>query len=61
MDEKQLRELPDSSLLDLLDAVSAEVKRRNSLSMSPQDPDEKESLERATKTIIDMLFSNTKR
>jgi len=43
---KPLSELTDTELLDLLDSVSAEVKRRTSLSIDP-DVDNQEALKRA--------------
>jgi hypothetical protein len=51
---KPLSEISDSDLLDLLDQVSEEVKRRNSLHASPSQnvsslggPDDEDSMKRA--------------
>lgn len=61
---KPLTELSDTELLDLLDLVSAEVKRRNNL--APQDPEvesflDPDVLRQATSAFAEMLKGATKR
>lgn len=52
---KPLSELSDTELLDVLDLVSAEVKRRNSLSFSPEGEDEGAAIKRAAEYFSTMV------
>jgi len=58
---KPITELTDNELLDLLDSVSAEVKRRNSLSMAPDDANDAAALNRAANYFVDAIQTLTNR
>ena len=54
---RPLSELNDAELLNLLDEVSGEVKKRNSLSMNPEDEEDREALKRATEAFAEVIRS----
>jgi hypothetical protein len=58
---RPLPELTDTELLDLLDLVSAELKKRNSLGVNPNDADTQESVRRATDYFVGLARSITNR
>jgi hypothetical protein len=50
----KIKELPDDLVLEILDVVSSDVKRRNAL-LGSSTPQSKEEIQKTLKTIIDAL------
>lgn len=51
----RLREMPEAELLDLLDAVSDEVRRRNEIGADPEDDVRLKSPEQNLATVLQAL------
>ena len=58
---KPLKELGDTELLNLLDQVSDEVKRRNSLVVESDGVEDSEALRRAVSAFADVMRAATGR